>query len=59
MDINPNIFREYDIRGIVDKDLTPALVETLGQGMGAYFRRQGKRQVAVGRDCRLSSPSYA
>ena len=59
MDINPNIFREYDIRGLVDKDLTPAVVETLGQGMGAYFLRQGKRQVAVGRDCRLSSPSYA
>ena len=59
MDINPNIFREYDIRGVVDKDLTPAVVETLGKGMGAYFRRQGKRQVAVGRDCRLSSPSYA
>lgn len=59
MDINPNIFREYDIRGLVDKDLTPAVVETLGKGMGAYFRRQGKRQVAVGRDCRLSSPSYA
>ena len=59
MDINPNIFREYDIRGIVDKDLNPAVVETLGKGMGAYFRRQGKRQVAVGRDCRLSSPAYA
>ena len=59
MDINPNIFREYDIRGLVDKDLTPAVVETLGKGMGAYFLRQGKRQVAVGRDCRLSSPSYA
>ena len=59
MDINPNIFREYDIRGIVDKDLTPSVVETLGRGMGAYFLRQGKRQVAVGRDCRLSSPVYA
>lgn len=59
MEINPNIFREYDIRGIVDKDLTPAVVETLGKGIGSYFRRQGKREVAVGRDCRLSSPCYA
>lgn len=58
MNINPNIFREYDIRGIVDKDLSPAAVETLGKGIGAYFRKQGRRQVAVGRDCRLSSPSY-
>ena len=59
MELNPNIFREYDIRGIVDKDLAPDIVETLGQGMGTYFRMQGKRAVAVGRDCRLSSPVYA
>lgn len=59
MEINPNIFREYDIRGIVDKDLTPGVVETLGKGMGSYFRRQGRHEVVVGRDCRLSSPSYA
>jgi len=59
VELNPNIFREYDIRGIVDKDLAPDIVETLGQGMGTYFRMQGKRAVAVGRDCRLSSPVYA
>jgi phosphomannomutase/phosphoglucomutase len=56
--VNPNIFREYDIRGIVDQDLTPEVVRTLGRGAGTYFRRQGKRTVAVGRDCRLSSPDY-
>ncbi len=59
MEINPNIFREYDIRGIVDKDLTLEVVETLGKGMGTYFRRQNRREVAVGRDCRLSSPAYS
>jgi len=59
VDINPSIFREYDIRGIVDKDLTPAVVETLGKGIGTYFRRQGKRETVVGRDCRLSSPIYS
>jgi phosphomannomutase/phosphoglucomutase len=59
VEINPNIFREYDIRGIVDKDLTLDLVETLGKGMGTYFRRQNRREVAVGRDCRLSSPAYS
>ena len=58
MEINPNIFREYDIRGIVDKDLDPDVVRTLGQAMGTYFRARGRRQVAVGHDCRLSSPSY-
>ncbi len=59
MEINPNIFREYDIRGIVDKDLTPGVVRTLGRGIGTYFRGQGRRVVAVGRDCRLSSPEFA
>jgi phosphomannomutase/phosphoglucomutase len=58
LEINANIFREYDIRGIVDKDLTPSVARTLGQAMGTYFRRQGRRRTAVGRDCRLSSPAY-
>jgi phosphomannomutase/phosphoglucomutase len=56
--VNPNIFREYDIRGIVDRDLTPEIVRTLGLGMGTYYRRNGRRTVAIGRDCRLSSPEY-
>ncbi len=59
MEINPKIFREYDIRGIVDGDLTPGIAELLGKGIGTYFRKQGRREVVVGRDCRLSSPSYA
>jgi phosphomannomutase/phosphoglucomutase len=59
VEINPNIFREYDIRGLVDKDLTPDVAETLGKGMGTYFRLQNRREVAVGRDCRLSSPAYS
>ncbi|OGD23117.1 MAG: phosphomannomutase [Candidatus Aminicenantes bacterium RBG_13_64_14] len=58
MNVNPAIFREYDIRGIVDKDLTPGVVEALGRGLGTYFRRHNAREVAVGRDVRLSSPSY-
>jgi phosphomannomutase/phosphoglucomutase len=58
VDINQKIFREYDIRGIVDKDLTLEFVEFLGRGAGTYFRQHGKRQVALGRDARLSSPSY-
>lgn len=58
MEVNPNIFREYDIRGIVDKDLDAGVVETLGRAAGTYFRREGKRTVAVGRDCRLSSPGF-
>jgi phosphomannomutase / phosphoglucomutase len=59
LDINQKIFREYDIRGIVDKDLTLEFVEYLGRGAGTYFREHGKRIVALGRDARLSSPAYA
>ncbi len=59
MNISPEIFRQYDIRGIVDKDLTPETVELLGKGIGTYFRQQESREVALGRDCRLSSPPYS
>lgn len=59
MDINPNIFREYDIRGIVGEDLTGEIVEILGKAMGTYFSGLEKRVVAVGRDCRLSSPAFS
>jgi phosphomannomutase/phosphoglucomutase len=58
VDINPKIFREYDIRGIVDKDLSLEFVEYLGRGIGTFFREHGKRRVALGRDARLSSPPY-
>jgi phosphomannomutase/phosphoglucomutase len=59
VDINPKIFREYDIRGIVDKDLTLEFVEYLGRGIGTFFRGHGKKKVALGRDARLSSPAYS
>ena len=59
MDINPQIFREYDIRGIVGRDLDEAIVETLGRALGTYYRARGNKDVALGRDCRLSSPSFA
>ena len=55
MKINPQIFREYDIRGVVDRDLTPAAVQTLGQGFGTYMAKQGHTGLIVGRDGRLSS----
>ncbi|MFC2169204.1 phosphomannomutase/phosphoglucomutase [Acidobacteriota bacterium] len=57
--INPEIFREYDIRGVVDEDLTPESVEVLGKGIGTYFQRQKRTEVALGRDCRLSSPVFS
>jgi len=58
LDINPKIFREYDIRGIVGQDLDETVVETLGRAMGTFFLGRGQNDVAVGRDCRLSSPGF-
>lgn len=57
--LKPGIFRQYDIRGVVDKDLTPETVKLLGKGIGTYFRQKERKQVALGRDCRLSSPEFA
>jgi phosphomannomutase/phosphoglucomutase len=57
--LKPEIFRQYDIRGIVDKDLTPGSVEILGTAIGTYFRQHSRKQVALGRDCRLSSPEFS
>lgn len=58
MKINPHIYREYDIRGVVEKDLTPEIVRRLGMGFGTYMARLGKRSLVVGRDGRLSSNAF-
>lgn len=57
--MNPKVFREYDVRGIVDKDLNEDFVFDLGRAIGTYAIRQGVRTMALGRDCRLSSESYS
>lgn len=57
--INPAIFREYDIRGIADTDLTDDNVYTLGRACGTYYAARGERKVLVGRDVRVSSPRIA
>ena len=57
--IKPEIFRQYDIRGVVGKDLTPQSVEIIGRAIGTTFRRHGKNNVVLGRDCRLSSPQFS
>jgi phosphomannomutase/phosphoglucomutase len=59
VEINPKIFREYDIRGIAGQDLDEETVGVLGRAIGTYFIARGKKDVALGRDCRLSSPAFA
>jgi phosphomannomutase/phosphoglucomutase len=56
--MNPEVFREYDIRGIVDKDLNSEFVYRLGQAIGTYGRDRGVSLMTVGRDCRLSSEEF-
>jgi phosphomannomutase/phosphoglucomutase len=57
--MQPHIFRQYDIRGIVGKDLDAGVTEAVGQAFASMVRAQtGKKtpRVAVGNDNRLTSP---
>jgi len=59
MKINPAVFRAYDIRGKVGKEVTPTLVEAVGRAFGSYIKTQGGQQVSVSRDNRESSCELA
>ena len=52
--LNPDIFREYDIRGIADKELLDPEVELIGLALATHLIRQSGRSLCLGRDCRLS-----
>jgi len=52
-----SIFREYDIRGVVERDLTPEVVCAIGQAVGSLAGERGEDTVIVARDGRLSSPA--
>ena len=56
--VKQEIFRAYDIRGIVDRDFDEEWVEMLGRACGTFFLQRGRRQAVVGHDCRHSSPGY-
>ena len=51
------IFKAYDIRGIVGKTLTPAIVESIGRALGSLARERGVTEIVIGRDGRLSGPA--
>jgi phosphomannomutase/phosphoglucomutase len=57
--VNPAIFREYDIRGIAERDYDADFARQLGLAFGTLAREAGARRVSVGRDCRLTSDGYA
>jgi len=58
MTLNPQIYREYDIRGIADTDFDVDFASALGRAYGSKLLDAGISRAVVGRDCRLTSPAY-
>ncbi|AFS53252.1 phosphomannomutase/phosphoglucomutase [Leptospirillum ferriphilum] len=56
---DPKIFREYDIRGNADRDLSDATVYAIGKAYASLLKESGGKRVALGQDVRLSSPRIA
>jgi len=56
--VDSKVFREYDIRGIVDEEIKNPDVILLGRAFGTYMADEQKKRVVVARDCRLSSELY-
>jgi len=54
--MNSEIYREYDIRGIIGEDINEDDFITIGKGFGTYFNELGEKNIVLGRDCRLTSP---
>jgi phosphomannomutase/phosphoglucomutase len=57
--MDENIFREYDIRGVVGEQLTEATVSIIGAAIGRFFEQNGARRAALGYDARESSPVFS
>ena len=58
--INPHIFRGYDIRGIYNEDLFESTAYTIGKAYGTYLKQQiNGNKVIVGEDNRTSSPALS
>jgi phosphomannomutase / phosphoglucomutase len=57
--IAPEIFKAYDIRGIVGRTLTPEAVQCIGQAIGSDALARAQKTVAIGRDGRASGPELA
>src|SRR5207342_1751338 len=57
--VDRSIFRAYDIRGIVGQTLDVNIARLIGQAIGSLMQERNQRNIVVGRDGRLSSPSLA
>ena len=56
MNINPDIFKAYDIRGLYPAELNEEIARQIGRGFAAYLQ---PKAIAVSRDMRVSSPAIA
>ncbi len=56
MSVAKEIFKAYDIRGIVDKQLTTDSVLLIGRAIGSEAKSKGLKDIVIGRDGRLSGP---
>lgn len=54
--IKAQVFRQYDIRGIVGEELNEESYYLIGKGFGSYLRRKGLSTIALGGDARLTTP---
>ena len=59
MNVPAEIFRAYDIRGVVGRTLTPSIVREIGRALGSFARERNAGAFAIGRDGRLSGPELA
>ena len=59
IELDPGIFRAYDIRGVVGSTLSVAVAERIGQAIGTVMQEQGLDDIVVGRDGRLSGPELS
>lgn len=59
IEISPEIFRAYDIRGIVAKNLSAAVVCEIGRAIGSEADERGQQTIVVARDGRISSPELS
>src|SRR5437660_6402673 len=55
----PEIFKAYDIRGIVGRTLTPEIVRIVGRALGTLAAERGRDTLVIGRDGRLSGPALS
>jgi len=58
-EVPEGIFRAYDIRGVIGRELTPQVAVLIGQAIGSVLQVQGLRDIVVGRDGRLSGPELS